>query len=220
MKSKFRIIITITILIFTFLFYAKQLKMHKINTITVFGNIVTNYDDIKKSVNSTNMYNFDINKTKKNILKLHWVRDCIIRKIWPNEIVVFLEEEIPIFEYSYNYYININGKKLPKSHIPKQNYPISRIKFRGTFVEHEMRDVLNKLLKYPEFADYITEIERMRELRFDIIINNNVKIKCMDNNMEQCIVRYLTLPANAPWSSVIDFRHPQRTMFYDKNHTL
>ena len=205
MKKKLIIILSILVAFF----YVRQLRKYEINKVTVLGNIMTTENDIVSSIPSTNMYDCSLKQLRKNVLELPWVANCTIKKLWPNEIIILIEEEIPILE-GKNCYITEKGNIVKKD---GKDYPISRIQFKGQFVVSEMRDAFKIIQQYTNLLKTIDAIHRKRENRFDLHIKGKI-IKCLDDDLNGCIIRYLSLPQGVPNTKNIDLRHPQRVVFY------
>ncbi|QEK37817.1 FtsQ-type POTRA domain-containing protein [Candidatus Cytomitobacter indipagum] len=188
--------------------YVKQLKKYQIQKITILGNIMTTKNEVVKLI-PKGMYECNAAKIRRNMIKMPWVADCTVKKVWPYEVVVFIEEEIPIFENA-NFYITSVGKMIKKD---SREYPISRIKFSGKFVASEIENAFKIMSQHEDLLEKVDAIHRKREDRFDLNIKNKT-IKCLDGDLNRCIIRYLSLPKYIPNSKNIDLRHPQRAVFY------
>ncbi len=210
LNKKFGMIILTTS---TIIFYANKLVNYKIQHVHVYGNIITNIGTITSNLKNQKMIRLNTKLEEMKIKKLIGVKHCTIKKIWPHSIVVLIEEHIPVFQQNDNY-ISIEGLKIGKT------YPIDRIHLFGKYDEYELTNLMHILLKYQNILDNINSIHRVRSERFDIILNSGITLKCGDQKVESSIMRYLNLPKNIPNTKIIDFRHPQRTIFYNETNLI
>ncbi len=210
MGNRFKKILILVFVIFVSIFYFKQLRVYQIKHISVFGNIATQEQDVIDAVKSKFMYKLNVAVLSKQIKKMPWVKNCIVKKVWPDRVIIFIEEHIPIFKKD-EIYITSDGLALGT------HYPINRIHYLGDFNEYEASDLLYILLKHSNILDTTWAVHRVRQNRWDVILDSGLRIKCGDHKLEKSLMRYLTLPPQIPKTNIVDFRHPQRTVFYNEN---
>ena len=211
MNKKFKFLVIFCVITSIYIFYTNKLKKYNIEHVQIFGCIATSEQKIHNIVKKNNMHTLSSSRIQKQIVAMPWVKHCIIKKTWPDKIVILIEEHIPSFMIQKNketYFVNYNGQILGKQ------YPIDRIMFDGQIIPHETQNLMQLLAKYPTLI--VTKIKRLRSNRFDLITQRHI-IKCGDNNIEKCIIRYLTLPQKFKNTNYtyIDLRHPHRTVFYN-----
>ena len=88
--------------------------------------INVNKDDISKTVKylySKSFFDIDLNYLKNKLEKIEWVRKINVRRSYPNEIIIDIEEHTPILIWNNKMYINMYGEKFNVSKIDK-NIPI------------------------------------------------------------------------------------------------
>ena len=84
--------------------------------------INVNKDDISKAVKylySKSFFDIDLNHLKNKLEKIEWVRKINVRRSYPNEIIIDIEEHIPILRWNNKMYINKYGEKFNASKIDK-----------------------------------------------------------------------------------------------------
>ena len=84
--------------------------------------INVNKDDISKAVKylySKSFFDIDLNHLKNKLEKIEWVRKINVRRSYPNEIIIDIEEHTPILRWNNKMYINKYGEKFNASKIDK-----------------------------------------------------------------------------------------------------
>lgn len=128
--------------------------------------INVNKDDISEAVKylySKSFFDIDLNYLKNKLEKIEWVRKINVRRSYPNEIIIDIEEHAPILIWNNKMYINKYGEKFIVSKIDK-NIP--------TLVSDESR--INEVFTYFElFNDKLSS----RKLDFKItkIVENEIR---------------------------------------------
>ena len=137
-----------------------------IKTVTSSELINVNKDDISNAVKylySKSFFDIDLNYLKNKLEKIEWVRKINIRRSYPNEIIIDIEEHTPILIWNNKMYINKYGEKFNASKIDK-NIPI--------LISDESR--INEVFSYFElFNDKLSS----RKLDFKIteIVENEIR---------------------------------------------
>ena len=84
-----------------------------IKNISIESKIINvNKDDVlekSKSYYSKSFFNFKINILKKEIEKVSWVRSADIRRVYPDEIKIYITEHVPIAIWNNKSYMNDAG---------------------------------------------------------------------------------------------------------------
>ena len=97
-----------------------------IKNITSSELINVNKDDISKNVKylySKSFFDIDLNYLKNKLEKIEWIRKINVRRSYPNEIIIDIEEHTPILIWNNKMYINMYGEKFNVSKIDK-NIPM------------------------------------------------------------------------------------------------
>ena len=127
LKKKY-IISFITLLILILIIKTKNSEIFyfPIKNVTSSELINVNKDDISKAVKylySKSFFDIDLNYLKNKLEKIEWVRKINVRRSYPNEIIIDIEEHTPILIWNNKMYINKYGEKFKVSKIDK-NIPI------------------------------------------------------------------------------------------------
>ena len=128
--------------------------------------INVNKDDISEAVKylySKSFFDIDLNYLKNKLEKIEWVRKINVRRSYPNEVIIDIEEHTPILIWNNKMYINEYGEKFKVSKIDK-SIPI--------LISDESR--INEVFSYFElFNDKLSS----RKLDFKItkIMENEIR---------------------------------------------
>ena len=121
LKKKY-IISFITLLILIIKTKNSEIFYFPIKNVTSSELINVNKDDISKAVKylySKSFFDIDLNHLKNKLEKIEWVRKINVRRSYPNEIIIDIEEHIPILRWNNKMYINKYGEKFNASKIDK-----------------------------------------------------------------------------------------------------
>ena len=56
-------------------------------------------------------FNFKIDALKEQLEKIEWIKNANVRRVYPDEIKIYVQEYIPKAIFNNNSYLNINGDK-------------------------------------------------------------------------------------------------------------
>lgn len=150
--------------------------------------INVNEDDISKAVKylySKSFFDIDLNYLKNKLEKIEWVRKINVRRSYPNEIIIDIEEHTPILIWNNKMYINTYGEKFNVSKIDK-NIPIlisdeSRINEVFTYFK-----LFNEKLSSRKLDFKITKImeNEIRSLTIGLSSGINIQLGSKDVNIK------------------------------------
>ena len=166
-KNKFFLILSIAILIGIYL-NIKNIDdrdiYFPIKNISIESIIINiNKDDVfeksKNYLDSKSFFNFKINILKKEIEKVSWVKSADIRRVYPGEIKIYIEEHIPIAIWNNESYMNNIGDIFFVNDI-KKNLPIISSNQSGNKI---MFEYFSLLLKYISDENFDIKIKKIEE---------------------------------------------------------
>ena len=150
-------------------------KAHlELEQVHVEGRVRTQLDDINKAVNVTQgMPIFEINLTelKENILQLPWVRDVLIERHLPNQVLIRLTEKTPIaiWQYKKEYWpIDEEGQKIADNKTVLSNVLL----VVGEDAPEHTPALMAELKKYPNIAKNVISAVRVGNRRWNIHLND------------------------------------------------
>ena len=166
-KNKFFFILSIAILIGIYL-NIKNIDDRNIyfpiKNISIESIIINiNKDDVfeksKNYLDSKSFFNFKINILKKEIEEVPWVKSADIRRVYPGEIKIYIEEHIPIAIWNNESYMNNIGDIFFINNI-KKNLPILISNQSGNKI---MFEYFSLLLKYISDENFDIKIKKIEE---------------------------------------------------------
>ena len=166
-KNKFFLILSIAILIGIYL-NIKNIDdrdiYFPIKNISIESIIINiNKDDVfeksKNYLDSKSFFNFKINILKKEIEEVPWVKSADIRRVYPGEIKIYIEEHIPIAIWNNESYMNNIGDIFFVNDI-KKNLPIISSNQSGNKI---MFEYFSLLLKYISDENFDIKIKKIEE---------------------------------------------------------
>ena len=167
LKKKYIItIITLVIILIIIKTNNSENLYFPIKNVTSSELINVNKDDISEAVKylySKSFFDIDLNYLKNKLEKIEWVRKINVRRSYPNEVIIDIEEHTPILIWNNKMYINEYGEKFKVSKIDK-SIPI--------LISDESR--INEVFSYFElFNDKLSS----RKLDFKItkIVENEIR---------------------------------------------
>ena len=166
-KNKFFFILSIAILIGIYLNIKNiddrdiyfQIKNISIESIIININKDDVFEKSKNYLDSKSFFNFKINILKKEIEKVSWVKSADIRRVYPGEIKIYIEEHIPIAIWNNESYMNNIGDIFFINNI-KKNLPILISNQSGNKI---MFEYFSLLLKYISDENFDIKIKKIEE---------------------------------------------------------
>jgi len=69
-----------------------------------------NIETVIEHINLGNFFKVDVNNVQNVVQKLPWVYSVSVRKQWPNELKIYVVDQIPIAQWNKDSYINAYGE--------------------------------------------------------------------------------------------------------------
>jgi cell division protein FtsQ len=114
-KKKIFILLLLIFFAGTFYIYTNNTKIYfpiKIISHTEIKN--ANKENIleysKKYLSNKSFFNFNIDVLKKELEKFEWINSISVRRVWPSEVKLTIEEHEPLAIWNNKSYVNSNGK--------------------------------------------------------------------------------------------------------------
>ena len=161
LKNKIFLILSIVIIAVIYL-NTKTNRDRKIyfpiKNISIESKIINvNKDDVfeksKNYLDSKSFFNFKINILKNEIEKVSWVRSADIKRVYPDEVKIYIKEHVPVAIWNNKSYMNNSGD-IFFIHDIKKNLPMINSNESRNKIMHVY---FSLLLKY--ISDYNLDIE-------------------------------------------------------------
>ena len=167
LKNKIFLILSIVIIAVIYL-NTKTNRDRKIyfpiKNISIESKIINvNKDDVfeksKNYLNSKSFFNFKINILKNEIEKVSWVRSADIKRVYPDEVKIYIKEHVPVAIWNNKSYMNNSGD-IFFIHDIKKNLPMINSNESRNKIMHVY---FSLLLKYISDYNFDIEIKKIEE---------------------------------------------------------
>ena len=141
----------------------------------------------------TSLIGFDAEKARERIAALPWVRSAAVRKVYPDEMEVEIEERKPFAIWQHGRDLTIVERSgnaiVPFSDSRQATLPL----VIGLGAPEKAAGFLEKIKSYPELASRIKGYIRVGERRWDLRLENGVTIKLPENGEFEAIETILAM---------------------------
>ena len=123
--------------------------------------------------------NTDLRELKGHIEKLAWVHSATVKRVWPGEFYVQIEEQVPVSYWNENGLLNAQGELFTPQYMDK-TWPLPVLRSKANKDQQERQEILN-LLAYiqNELAVFKLQIVSLEQgLRGDWVLqlDNGIKV--------------------------------------------
>ena len=192
----------------------------EIKKITLNGRYKSNLNSIKK-ITETELYKtkniikYNTLDIKNSLEKLNWVNKVFIRKIFPNQIIINIQEhkEFAIFNKNKkNFLLSDEGKIILEIKDPKV-YKL--IQLKGEFAIKNIAQIKKFLKNHDELKEHISKIIVFPNNRWDVIAHNILfKLPNQDTNEA---VNQINKFYNSKNLEMVDLRFFKKKIFLKMN---
>ena len=192
----------------------------EIKKITLNGRLKSNLNLIKNIVNSElyenkNIIEYDTFNIKNSLEKLNWINKVFIRKIFPNQIIIDIEEhtEFAIFnENRKNFLISDEGKIIYEIKNPEA-YEL--INLEGKFAIKNIDQIKNFLIDNAELSEHISKIIVFPNNRWNVMARQ-ILFKLPNKNTKEA-VNEINKFTNLKNLEMVDLRFFEKKIFIKIN---
>lgn len=152
-----------------------QEKAHlELEQVHVEGRMRTQLEDIDQAVNVTQgmpIFEINLSELKENILQLPWVKDVLIERHLPNQILIRLTEKTPIaiWQHKKEYWpIDESGQKIVDNKTILSNVLL----VVGEDAPEHTPLLIKELKKYPNISKNVVSAVRVGNRRWNLHLND------------------------------------------------
>ena len=196
LKKKITIILLLTIIIIIAFIIKNNLNNEKtyfqITDITIDLKNIENssVDDIrevaKKYVRSKSFFNIDINYLQSKIENIDWISSANIRRSYPNEIIIFVTEHIPIAIWNNKDYLNQFGE-IFTANKKNNKFPILISKNNKNKIIFEYLSLFSNDLIRHNINEKVVKIIEDDIRSISVILSSGITIKLGSKNVKEKI---------------------------------
>ena len=154
----------------------------------IYQNIIGLENDInnlQKVIYSLPYTNIDI--VESEIEKIAWIKDVIVRKVYPETLSISIEEYSPSAVWrrgSEQYVLDEYGFRIEKI---KSNEFQNYFQIKGMGADKKLKNLLDKLHNYPDILNQIDHANFVSRRRWDLHYKNGVRILLPENNITESL---------------------------------
>ncbi|MAW49428.1 MAG: hypothetical protein CMQ85_04935 [Gammaproteobacteria bacterium] len=196
LKKKITIILLLTIIIIIAFIIKNNFNNEKIyfqiTDITIDLKNIENssVDDIrevaKKYVRSKSFFNVDINYLQSKIENIDWISSANIRRSYPNEIIIFVTEHIPIAIWNNKDYLNQYGE-IFTANKKNNKFPILISKNNKNKIIFEYLSLFSNDLIRHNINEKVVKIIEDDIRSISVILSSGITIKLGSKNVKEKI---------------------------------
>ncbi|NNC36797.1 MAG: FtsQ-type POTRA domain-containing protein [Hyphomonadaceae bacterium] len=138
------------------------------------------------------LFDMDIETAQERVQSLSWVDTAVIRRLWPNRVVVHINERRPFALWQSNEVIHLvdnNGVVITDAQLP--NFSHLPLVIGGGAAENAP-DLLQEIGKYENIAKDIKAIVYVGERRWDIVLEDGTRILLPEDRPHEALARLVT----------------------------
>jgi len=138
------------------------------------------------------LFDMDIKNAQDRIQSLSWVETAVVRRLWPNRIVVHINERRPFALWQTNQKIRVidsTGTVI----LTADARAFSELPFVvGAGAAEKAQDIWNTLQAHPEILAQTEAVVRVGERRWDVVLKDGMRIMLPEQNPAEALGRFDT----------------------------
>ena len=140
----------------------------------------------EKYLKNKSFFNINLDYLKNSIEKVAWVKNAYIRRSYPNEVIIFIEEYTPVAVWNNDSYISENGYIFSANKIEKKLPKISSYSNRNIIIFEYFSLILDGIRKN-KLNDKVLLIKENEIRSLTVLLDSNIAIKFGSKNIEERI---------------------------------
>ncbi|MFT5529981.1 MAG: cell division protein FtsQ, partial [Alteromonadaceae bacterium] len=145
---------------------------------------------VVESIDLSNFFQVNVNDVQHQISQLPWIYSVSVRKKWPNELKIYVVDQLPVAQWNGDFLINNEGKafqadlsriksKLPQFYGPEGTEVLALENFTN----------LNRLLEYSELS--IDELVLSERFAWQLTLSDGVLLNLGREDRVKRIQRFM-----------------------------
>ena len=140
----------------------------------------------EKYLKNKSFFNINLDYLKNSIEKVAGVKNAYIRRSYPNEVIIFIEEYTPVAVWNNDSYISENGYIFSANKIEKKLPKISSYSNRNIIIFEYFSLILDGIRKN-KLNDKVLLIKENEIRSLTVLLESNIAIKFGSKNIEERI---------------------------------
>lgn len=164
-----------------FSFFSSQIKnaaYFPVRDVKIFGAQHVDHDGVQKIISpmiSEGFFGVDVDKIKERILQLPWVAQVVVRRVWPDLVVVAINEKKPVALWNNNNLLSSAGELFTPD---MTTYPVGLPQLAGPAGEQilmaQYYAKMNSILM--PLHSKITRLELTPSMAWSLTLENGMKL--------------------------------------------
>lgn len=126
----------------------------------------------------------DLQNIHEKITKVKWVKQAIIKRLWPVSLHADITEYEPLATWHHQgkvLWIDRTGQVIGSADNSIPNLPV----ISGENAPQHIAELLNQIQSYPTLWSQVSAFSHIRKRRWNIILNNNTLVRLPQLNFEK-----------------------------------
>ena len=143
--------------------------------------------EVLRPYQNKSLVSINLKNIQSEIEKIAWIKDVIVRKVYPETLSISIEEYSPSAVWkrgSEQYVLDEYGFRIEKI---KSNEFQNYFQIKGMGADKKLKNLLDKLHNYPDILNQIDHANFVSRRRWDLHYKNGVRILLPENNITESL---------------------------------
>ena len=200
-KYKYLLILLVIIISIIFINFFKNgiikeeltsnfISLFYINNIEIIGRDRSSkkiLSEVLKPYENKSLVSINLKNIQNEIEKIVWIKDVIVRKVYPKTLSINIEEYSPsaVWKRGSEYYVlDEYGFRIEKI---KSNEFQNYFQIKGMGADKKLKNLLDKLYNHPDILNQIDYANFVSRRRWDLHYKNGARILLPENNITESL---------------------------------
>ena len=200
-KYKYLLILLVVIISIIFINFFKNgiikeeltsnfINLFYINNIEIIGRDRSSkkiLSEVLRPYENKSLVSINLKNIQSEIEKIAWIKDVIVRKVYPETLSISIEEYSPSAVWkrgSEHYILDEYGFRIEKI---KSNEFQNYFQIKGMGADKKLKNLLDKLHNYPDILNQIDHANFVSRRRWDLHYKNGARILLPENNITESL---------------------------------
>lgn len=143
--------------------------------------------EVLKPYENKSLVSINLKNIQNEIEKIAWIKDVIVRKVYPETLSINIEEYFPSAVWkrgSEHYVLDEYGFRIEKI---KSNEFQNYFQIKGMGADKKLKNLLDKLRNHPDILNQIDHANFVARRRWDLHYKNGARILLPENNITESL---------------------------------
>ena len=200
-KYKYLLILLVVIISIIFINFFKNgiikeeltsnfINLFYINNIEIIGRDRSSkkiLSEVLRPYENKSLVSINLKNIQSEIEKIAWIKDVIVRKVYPETLSISIEEYSPSAVWkrgSEHYILDEYGFRIEKI---KSNEFQNYFQIKGMGADKKLKNLLDKLHNFPDILNQIDHANFVSRRRWDLHYKNGARILLPENNITESL---------------------------------